>query len=792
MTLFLLKRAMLASMIIYLASITQIAWAERPAVPDFGVMHNSDGEVVYPYADLTQTTQHINNLLETLEDSPVQTFTWAIGSTSELLHYPTKVASNWGWRSTPSDDTPVWHDRVQHGRLYATQGYDPVRVVANKVKSMGRNFVPSYRMNDDHHVSDPYNFPATGEFWFNNQDKVIGSSPVAGYDYSNLLDFKHKAVRDFRMAVINESIDRYADVMDGYELDFNRVQIYFAPGEAQANAHLITEMVAQVRQKLDDVATQTGRQQTLFVRVPPALHNNEWAGLEVEKWIADRLVDVVMPSQLQTLSHDMPIDDFVAIAESSNSGVKVVPSLYPRTNFGYSFRERPDETTYKSPHLPNSRVADANLLRGAVSNYRFLGADGFEVYNFGLPIVEAGYEGIDAMASDHPTLGKDRVFAITPGFFTDNEDTFQYAKQLPETVGVFSSKNFELLVGDDINQMIRERPSDVLLRFGLTGVDSDLPLRIVLNGHQLHAGSIRDTFFTTDLVGTNDGPDSYFYITVGDLRNLVQGTNTITVTNPSLQGEVRFTDIQLGVFGASIPTVDGPVQTIKQPQTNSLKQVYFDTSGTAMTFTVSNRKPNGFEMGGGGIYIRGDAVTPSGSYDSAAGFLFDQAAYYPTVEGALESIDYSFWLGKPSASRSTSSVGILLMQDGKYFTTTNPAILQDFIVDETSVAVANLTMLDFFEERNDGDGLVLIRDSHPDFSAQGAPIYVGFLLSQTGDPTVGGPRTEIDDAIFTFNRVVIPEPTTLSMCIALLAVGRGGLRTPRAKLFGVSEIVESI
>lgn len=740
----------------------------RPPLPDFGLLYNNDGDIMFQNAQTHLNDAYLRARLEDLRSTPIQTYMWCIGT--DVLHYPSQVGSTWGWRPTPYDNQPEWQQRVTLGKQYVQQGYDPIATVAAKVKSMGKYFVPSYRMNDDHFVVDPQNYPSTGKFWLDNQDKTIGSSPVAGYDYKNLLNYEHQAVRDYRMAVINESIDRYANVMDGYELDFNRVQIFFSPGEANTHKHLITQMVQQVRAKLDQVATATGRPQYLFVRTPPALHNNQWAGLEVEKWIAERTVDVVIPSVLQTMSHDVPVQQFINIAQQSNSGVQVSPAIYPRTNQGVNLKARPATSSGYPGTQNNFRVASTELARGAASNYRYLGVDGMQMYNWGVSWPTNWYESAAAMGSAEPTLGKDRVFAVTPAFFTDNENTFEYSKQVAAPVQPLTTKNFTLIVGDDINRMIRERPDDVVLRLGVTDTSSSGPMTLSINGRQLHAGAMGTKYFPTNLGNAADTPQAYFQISIDDLRTLVRGNNTISVRNSSFFAGLRITDIQLGVFGTSIPG-SGPVESRREPDPSMFRQVYEDGSGPTITYAINDRANNGFTDGLGGVYFTGQASSTLTSYNRVTGFAFDQAMYYPTVEGVLESLDYSFLLSKTSGSRPTSLVSLMLMQDGKIYSLADRFSIENGETILTkSISDTLLSAEDFLLEKASGDGFVLDPTSHPDFSAAGSPLYFGWLLSRAANPAVGGndqPFTDLDDLLITFHAAQVPEPSTSILALAL-------------------------
>jgi hypothetical protein len=112
---------------------------------------------------------------------------------------------------------------------------------------------------------------------------ALGASPVPEYEgYKHLLNYARDEVRAYRLAIIFEAMDRYADVMDGFELDFNRFQIFFPPGEASKHAHLITAMLVRIREHLDLLGEKRKQHLKLIVRVPPALKNCTWAGLDIE------------------------------------------------------------------------------------------------------------------------------------------------------------------------------------------------------------------------------------------------------------------------------------------------------------------------------------------------------------------------------------------------------------------------------------------------------------------------------------------------------------------------------
>lgn len=519
------------------------AAAEPQTVPDFGLILNHDGDQSYPDADPKRCEAGVRRMIATLDGTPVKTLAYSIGAGSDILYYPTKVASNFGWRSTPLDDNPMWSARVHRGRAAAELGIDPVRAAGEQAHAMGMRFIPSYRMNDMHFVEDPQHYPLTGRFWMEHQSWQIGTSPVKGWDYSPLFDFAHPEVREFRLKIIFEAIERYSDLMDGLELDFVRFQVFFRPGEVEANAHLITEMLVQVRARLREEERKRGRMLPLLVRVPPALRNCHWAGLEVETWMQEQLVDVVMPSQYITLAHDMPVDEFVAAA--CDTGCKIYPSLYDWTHwrsvYDHAVPEWPfqGDARMSAQKPPMTRLATPALVAGAISNYHAMGADGFQMYNYRPPLtaqhrVIAGLLSKPAAAQQMP-----RIYEITHGYFHDQEDSFQYKKQLPVSVPAGCTTTLRLFIGEAASSM----PPQAMLRLGVRNLKPARQLKIAVNGHALPGAVLVPAAPQT----RKDTATAYLHLRLDAPRLLLQGWNEISIaSDPGAGGKVTVSECQVG------------------------------------------------------------------------------------------------------------------------------------------------------------------------------------------------------------------------------------------------------
>ena len=516
---------------------------------DLGLMHNFDGDLSFRGATPEASMLKLKELIDDEAKLPVKTVCWSIGAGSDILYYPTKVASTWGWRHTKYSDDPKWKTRIEKCRIATDAGLDAPRIVGERLHEHGLKFVPSYRMNDGHFTSDPLEYPLTGRFWMEHQDATIGRSPVAAFEgYKHLLNYARDEVRAYRLAVIFEAMDRYADVMDGFELDFNRFQIFFPPGEAQGGSPLITEMVKQVRARLNDCAAKQKRAMPLIVRVPPALKNCAWSGLEVENWMQQRLVDVAIPSPLMTLPHDMPIDEFVRIAKPA--GVQVIGSIYGRGCYNWPFSANHDAAAYAKEV---TREPDAAQVLGSILNQRQLGADGIQLFNFSWPVDSTiMVEAINSGLTREPR--GDRRYPITQSYFHDSEDSYEYRKQLPMALKVGEATRLRLLIGEDF---VKTKPGYIGLRLGLSGANkafAPLALRVSINGHAFHDGDVAKQLVvaTGKRHGNGSHPpptEAYVQWPLGDLSVLHAGWNDIEVTlQPMSQTKpLQLVELEIGV-----------------------------------------------------------------------------------------------------------------------------------------------------------------------------------------------------------------------------------------------------
>ena len=254
--------------------------------------------------------------------------------------------------------TPGAEQRIAENlqALIASDG-GPLTVLAADCRERGVPFFPRVRMNS-HYVIDPAH-PGYGGFRRNRPEMLLGRPgeqlPEGSLQWAMRTgkDYAFAEVRQYMEGIICESFERF-DV-DGVELDFMRHPGWFRIEQAQANAYLMTDLVRRVRSRLRRRQQECGRRQWLIVRVPPTLADSSRTGLDVELWMAEGLVDIVVVGG-GFIPFETPLEEFVDAAQGSDCRI-----------YGC---------------IEATRYIDERHLRGLASRWYEDGAAGIYLYNF--------------------------------------------------------------------------------------------------------------------------------------------------------------------------------------------------------------------------------------------------------------------------------------------------------------------------------------------------------------------------------------------------------------------------
>ena len=166
-------------------------------------------------------------------------------------------------------------------------------------------------------------------------------------------------------------------------------------GQGRQKAHLMTDLMRQIRARLNAIGEERGRPYTLAVHVMDSLETNLEIGLDVEAWARERLVGLgYMPDQLA-------IGQWVRLA--GETGVQVYPSINPNT-----MRAGAWETLRGKPLFRQG-------MRAYADYYLDQGADGIYLFNFRHEPTQRLTEGVLSELGERETMaGKDKVYAINP------------------------------------------------------------------------------------------------------------------------------------------------------------------------------------------------------------------------------------------------------------------------------------------------------------------------------------------------------------------------------------------
>lgn len=275
-------------------------------------------------------------------------------------------------------------------------GIDPLEIHVQEAKRIGVD--PWFRisMNDWHHVDTEagavYRLGGS-KFYEERGDLLIGKEGAAGWGehlqdkeenpsfvktMACLQDFAHDEVRALRRDIAVEVCERYD--CTGFLFDFMRVPGYFRFGEERNNAPLITQMLRETRAGLADVGKVRNRHVGLAVRVPDSIDGAKRLGLDVDEWVDEELVDVLVTSPFfaQEMEHD--VGEWVNLGR--NSRVSIIACMEEGYLAGHT--DGHNRWFYNPPLMTGMTT---EMVRGLAARHHSREVDGLYVFNwFGTPL----------------------------------------------------------------------------------------------------------------------------------------------------------------------------------------------------------------------------------------------------------------------------------------------------------------------------------------------------------------------------------------------------------------------
>ena len=185
----------------------------------------------------------------------------------------------------------------------AAMGTDQLREVINRGKEAGLKVFPSLKLQSCDTVGSDRCGILKWDHW---KDVCLGEKDPNHPRYEWCYDYANPRVRDHKLEVLRELMEDYEP--EGIELDFMFVPKFFRTGSEEKSIPIMTEFVGRIRELADKVGSKQGRKIVLEARVLDQRNANLKLGLDVEVWLKNRSVDLVVGQAAEQLVDTGTID----------------------------------------------------------------------------------------------------------------------------------------------------------------------------------------------------------------------------------------------------------------------------------------------------------------------------------------------------------------------------------------------------------------------------------------------------------------------------------------------------
>ena len=438
------------------------------------------------------------------------TVSYCLANAIGWLHYDSKVAQP----LVKNVYETLEGGRNIVGELIA-QGTDPMRLTLEFCRDHNLECFACFRMNDTHDgghtAAKPY--VHWSPFKEAHPDALFGSEQHrTPYCTWTAVDFNHPAVQKYYHDAVGEICERF-DV-DGFEYDFMRHAQLFrsvANGGKASEAELetMTALMRDLRAVTEAAGHAKGRPIMVAVRVPDSVEYCRAIGIDIEKWLSERLIDILVTASYFQLNQWN-----YTVALAHKYGAKAYASL--------------DESRIRTPHLPLGTRNSLPSYQGQAMAAMQQGMDGIYVFNM-------EYSGLTSRAFAKPeTLKfKDKLYYATyrgsggyqaGGYLRNGEcygNMLSVEPGQPASVASNGSLDIPICIGDDLQDAaVKARHPNVTaqlrssagcaFRLAVNGVDVPQEGRATEDGvftYVIPAALVRcgENHFTVSPVGVEGG-----------------------------------------------------------------------------------------------------------------------------------------------------------------------------------------------------------------------------------------------------------------------------------------------
>lgn len=250
------------------------------------IMNNDGNDVHHVTADVEPTVENfLARRTTAVADSQVDSIFYCTGVFNFYMHR-TKEGEML-FRDSPAGD---------YLRALLKQDTDPLQIIVDFCRKHDREVFWSMRMNDTH---DSYTPELFCQWKKDHPEYLVGEKgkklPYGCQRWSSV-DYGLEPVREKVFRILEDVATRY-DV-DGVELDFFRHPVLFRPqvtGEPVTQEHcdLLTGLMQRLRAMTDAEGRRRNKPLLIAIRIPDSVGYCRALGIDLDRWLAEGLVDVV-------------------------------------------------------------------------------------------------------------------------------------------------------------------------------------------------------------------------------------------------------------------------------------------------------------------------------------------------------------------------------------------------------------------------------------------------------------------------------------------------------------------
>ena len=286
---------------------------------DYGIIYNWDG-APHGYSPVPQSMDDfLDKTYAPLEDTQVGALFWCVGE--HATRWPSDALELLGDTHQRRYENAASYTHTENIRLMLERGEDPQQAVIDRGHELNLHVYASLRMNDNHfngaQLSDlqTLHHVELTQLRKDHPEWLLGEDTEEWFALS--WNMAIPQVRENRFQHLREVCQNYP--WDGVELDWQRHPFHFPTDYAYRLRYVLTDFMRAARQLTDELAQQRGRPFYLAARVAGSIEGCHRIGYDVETWVKENLVDILLPAGAAATDPAIEVSAFRALCADATS-----------------------------------------------------------------------------------------------------------------------------------------------------------------------------------------------------------------------------------------------------------------------------------------------------------------------------------------------------------------------------------------------------------------------------------------------------------------------------------------